>query len=120
MTGGAGRALAVVVTPGLTGEMRPAHGPRAVLAERGTLPVIAGNPPAKPFQPFDRAACRAGHAIERTFGRLRDRRRIHARYDRLARTIIAAVASRTACRAAGRIAAGFGMPAAAGRSVVRA
>lgn len=113
MTDGAGRALAFVVTPGQRGDMRPAlgllaglpppdklladaaydsNGLRAFLAGRGTLPVIPNNPTRKHFHPFDRAAYRARNAIERTFGRLKDWRRIHTRYDKLARNFASAVA----------------------------
>jgi putative transposase len=95
------------------GDMRPAHGLlaglpapeklladaaydsnglRAFLAGRGTLPVIPNNPTRKQFHPFDRVAYRARNAIERTFGRLKDCRRIHTRYDKLARNFASAVA----------------------------
>lgn len=113
MTDAAGRALAFVVTPGQMGDMRPAHGLlaglpppeklladaaydsnalRAFLAGRGTLPVIPNNPTRKQFHPFDRQAYRARNAIERTFGRLKDWRRIHTRYDKLANNFASAVA----------------------------
>lgn len=113
MTDAAGRALAFVVTPGQMGDMRPAHGLlaglpppeklladaaydsnalRAFLAERGTLPVIPNNPTRKQIHPFDRTAYRARNAIERTFGRLKDWRRIHTRYDKLAANFASTVA----------------------------
>lgn len=113
MTDGVGRILSFVVTPGQMGDMRPAHGLlvglppseklladaaydsnglRAFLAERGTLPVIPNNPTRKQFHAFDRTAYRARNAIERTFCRLKDWRRIHTRYDKLANNFASAVA----------------------------
>lgn len=95
------------------GDMRPAHGLlarlppsaklladaaydsnrlRAFLAERGTLPVIPNNPTRRQFHPFDQVAYRARNAIERTFSRLKDWRRIHTRYDKLANNFASAVA----------------------------
>lgn len=68
------------------------NGLRAFLAERGTLPIIPNNPTRKRLHPFDRAAYRARNAIERTFGRLKDWRRVHTRYDKLARNFASAVA----------------------------
>lgn len=55
------------------------NGLRTFLAGRGTLPVIPNNPTRKRFHPFDRTAYRARNANERTFGRLRDWRRVHTR-----------------------------------------
>ncbi len=95
------------------GDMRPAHdllarlppsaklladaaydsnGLRAFLAERGTLPVIPNNPTRRRFHPFDKTAYRARNAIERTFSRLKDWRRIHTRYNKLANNFASAVA----------------------------
>ena len=64
---------------------------RAALIDRGATPVIPNNPTRKRKHPFDRMAYRMRNAIERTFCRLKDWRRIATRYDRLARNFLAAV-----------------------------
>lgn len=64
---------------------------RGALLERGTTPAIPNNPTRKHPHPFDRAAYRQRNAIERTFCRLKDWRRIATRYDRLAINFLAAV-----------------------------
>lgn len=64
---------------------------RAVLIERGTLPVIPNNPTRKYKHPFDRSLYKLRNAVERTFCRLKDFRRIATRYDRLAQNYKAAV-----------------------------
>ncbi len=113
MSDGAGRVLAFVVTPAPMGDMRPAHGLlanlpparrrladaaydgdalRAFLLARGTEPVIPNNPTRKRPHPFDKPAYRARNIIERAIGRLKDWRRVHTRYDKLARNYAAAVA----------------------------
>lgn len=110
---GAGRILAFAVTPGQMGDLRPAHGllanlpPPALCAAdtaydsnglrhfllgRGTTPVIPNNPTRKSPQPFDARAYKARNIIERTIGRLKDWRRIHTRYDKLAANFASAVA----------------------------
>lgn len=110
---GAGRVLTFTVTPGQTGDLRPAHGllanlpPPALCAAdtaydsnalrlfllgRGTTPVIPNNPTRKNMQPFDARAYKARNIIERTIGRLKDWRRIHTRYDKLAVNFASAVA----------------------------
>ncbi len=66
-------------------------GLRRFLSERGTEPVVPNNPTRKRKHAFDAAAYRARNAIERTFCRLKDWRRIATRYDRLAATFEAAV-----------------------------
>jgi putative transposase len=65
---------------------------RAVLTARGSRPVIPNNPTRKRLHPFDRAAYRMRNAIERTFSRLKDFRRIATRYDKLAKNFLSAVA----------------------------
>ncbi len=65
---------------------------RRLLLDRGTTPVIPNNPTRKRYHPFDRDAYRLRNVIERTFGRLKDWRRIATRYDKLARNFMAAVA----------------------------
>lgn len=110
---GTGRVLAFTVTPGQMGDLRPAHGllanlpPPALCAAdaaydsnslrhfllgRGTTPVIPNNPTRKTLQPFDERAYKARNIIERTIGRLKDWRRIHTRYDKLAANFASAVA----------------------------
>lgn len=110
---GAGRILAFTVTPGQMGDLRPAHGllanlpPPAFCAAdtaydsnglrqfmlgRGTTPVIPNNLTRKNPQPFDPRAYKARNIIERTIGRLKDWRRIHTRYDKLAANFASAVA----------------------------
>ncbi len=64
---------------------------RDALLERGTTPVIPNNPTRKNPHPFDRATYRQRNAIERTFCRLKDWRRVATRYDRLATNFLAAV-----------------------------
>ena len=65
---------------------------RGVLLKRGTTPVIPNNPTRRRHHPFDRQAYRMRNVIERTFGRLKDWRRIATRYDKLAQNYSAAVA----------------------------
>jgi transposase len=105
--------LVFTVTPGQMGDIRPAHGllanlppPDRLLADtaydsnglrhfllgRGTTPVIPNNPTRKNLQPFDERAYKARNIIERTIGRLKDWRRIHTRYDKLAANYASAVA----------------------------
>ena len=65
---------------------------RRLLLDRGTTPVIPNNPTRKRYHPFDRETYSLRNVIERTFGRLKDWRRIATRYDKLARNFMAAVA----------------------------
>ena len=65
---------------------------RAMLIDRGTLPVIPNNPTRKRKHPFDRQAYRLRNVIERTFSRIKDWRRIATRYDKLAQNFAAAAA----------------------------
>lgn len=65
---------------------------RNALAQRGTAACI----PSKinrnaPFD-HDRALYRQRHRIENMFGKLKDWRRIHTRYDRCAHTFMSAIA----------------------------
>lgn len=64
---------------------------RASLLARGSKPVIPNNPTRKRLHPFDRAAYRLRNAVERTFCRLKDWRRVATRYDKLAPNFQAAV-----------------------------
>jgi putative transposase len=68
---------------------------RASLIACGTRPVIPNNPRRKRRHPFDRTAYKMRNAIERTFSRLKDFRRIATRYDKLASNYLAAVAIAT-------------------------
>ena len=64
---------------------------RLFLIERGTQPVIPYNPTRKHLYPFDPQAYKLRNLIERMFCRLKDRRRIATRYDKLATDFAAAV-----------------------------
>ena len=109
---GCGRAVAFEITPGQLGDARAAmallsqvspslsltadtaydsNGLRQFLLERGTTPVIPNNPTRKRLHPFDPTAYKRRNLIERAFSRLKDFRRVHTRYDRLAVTYDAAV-----------------------------
>lgn len=68
------------------------NGMRKFLIGRGTTPVIPNNPRRKNPQPCDPRAYKARNIIERTIGRLKDWRRIHTRYDKLADNFASAVA----------------------------
>jgi putative transposase len=113
VTDGLGRVLAFRLTPAQMGDIRAAHGLlanlppatwlladtaydsnglRHFLVERGTTPVIPNNPTRKSPQPFSPRAYKARNIIERTIGRLKDWRRIHTRYDKLASNFASAVA----------------------------
>jgi transposase len=113
VTDALGRVLACVVTPGQVGDVRVAHGLlanlppagrlladtaydsnglRQFLIARGTEPVIPNNPTRKAPHPFDRLAYKQRNIIERAIGRLKDWRRIHTRYDKLATNFASAVA----------------------------
>lgn len=68
---------------------------RRFLLDRGTLPVIPNNPTRKRLHLFDDTAYRQRNLIERLFCRLKDRRRIATRYDKLATNFAAAIAIAT-------------------------
>ncbi len=57
---------------------------RAALAERGIAACIPSNPIERSRSPIDAVLYKQRHKIENMFGRLKDWRRIHARYDRCA------------------------------------
>jgi transposase len=91
------------VAPGLLDKLPPAgacladtaydsNALRDMLLARGTEPVIPNNPTRKRHHPFDRRRYRHRNIIERAIGRLKDWRRIHTRYDKLARNFASAVA----------------------------
>ena len=68
-----------------------ADGFRAALARRGIDPCIPSK--SNRIEPIrhDKALYRQRHRIENMFGRLKDGRRIHTRYDRCAHTFMAAI-----------------------------
>nr|WP_255360042.1 transposase [Belnapia sp. F-4-1] len=113
VVGGAVRILAFTVTPVRMGDRRATHGllanlpPPAFCAADaaydsdglrhfllgcGTTPVIPNNPPRKHPQPFDVRFYRIRNTVERTIGRLKDGRRIHTQYDKLAANSTSAIA----------------------------
>jgi len=64
---------------------------RAALTERGIAPCIPSKRNRKVQIPHDRSLYRQRHRIENMFGKLKDWRRIHTRYDRCAHTFMAAI-----------------------------
>lgn len=65
---------------------------RHALIERGITPCIPSKSNRKAPPAFDRALYRHRHKVENMFGRLKDWRRIHTRYDRCAHTFMSAIA----------------------------
>lgn len=64
---------------------------RAALAERGIATCIPSKINRKVPIPHDAALYRQRHKIENMFGKLKDWRRIHTRYDRCAHTFFSAI-----------------------------
>jgi transposase len=64
---------------------------RDALTERGITACIPSKTNRKVPIPHDRALYRQRHKIENMFGRLKDWRRIHTRYDRCAHTFMSAI-----------------------------
>ena len=64
---------------------------RAALAERKITACIPSRKNRKVPIPHDTALYRQRHKIEIMFGRLKDWRRIHTRYDRCAHTFMSAI-----------------------------
>jgi transposase len=64
---------------------------RNALAERGIVPCIPSKANRKISIPHDRALYRQRHKVENMFGRLKDWRRVHTRYDRCAHTFFSAI-----------------------------
>jgi len=64
---------------------------RAALAERGTTACIPSRINRKLLIPHDVELYRQRHKIEIMFGRLKDWRRVHTRYDRCAHTFMSAI-----------------------------
>ena len=65
---------------------------RHALVERGITPCIPSKSNRKVPIPHDRTLYRQRHRIENMFGKLKDWRRIHTRYDRCAHTFMSAIA----------------------------
>ena len=65
---------------------------RAALADRGIAACIQSKVNRKVLIPHDTALYRRRHKIENMFGKLKDWRRIHTRYDRCAHTFMSAIA----------------------------
>jgi transposase len=65
---------------------------RQALTARGTAPCIPSKTNRRTAIPHDPALYRERHKIEIMFGRLKDWRRIHTRYDRCAHTFFSAIA----------------------------
>jgi len=65
---------------------------RQALTRRGIEPCIPSRTNRKRPLSFDRTLYRQRHKIENMFGRLKDWRRIHTRYDRCAHTFMSAIA----------------------------
>ena len=64
---------------------------RAALAERGITACIPSKINRKVPIPHDTVLYRQRHRIENMFGKLKDWRRIHTRYDRCAHTFMSAI-----------------------------
>ena len=64
---------------------------RQALTARGISPCIPSKANRKEQIPHDRTLYRQRHKIENMFGRLKDWRRIHTRYDRSAHTFFSAI-----------------------------
>jgi transposase len=64
---------------------------RDALAERGMQACIPSKSNRKIHIPHDQALYRQRHKIENMFGRIKDWRRIHTRYDRCAHTFMSAI-----------------------------
>ncbi|HJS12961.1 IS5 family transposase [Sphingopyxis sp.] len=64
---------------------------RAALTERGIAPCIPSKVNRKVPIPHDTVLYRQRHRIENMFGKLKDWRRIHTRYDRCAHTFMSAI-----------------------------
>ena len=64
---------------------------RQALTENGITPCIPSKANRRVQIPYDKALYRQRHKIENMFGRLKDWRRIHTRYDRCAHTFMSAI-----------------------------
>ena len=64
---------------------------RQALIARGITPCIPSKSNRKVPIPHDRALYRQRHRVENMFGKIKDWRRIHTRYDRCAHTFMSAI-----------------------------
>jgi len=64
---------------------------RQGLIARGITPCIPSKTNRQVQIPYDRALYRQRHKVENMFGRLKDWRRIHTRYDRCDHTFMSAI-----------------------------
>jgi transposase len=64
---------------------------RQALADRGIAPCIPPKANRKIQIDYDKTLYRQRHKIENMFGRLKDWRRVHTRYDRCAHTFMSAI-----------------------------
>jgi transposase len=112
-----GRPYALMLTPGNVSDMKAAPalieraGPmryllgdkgydadrlRRLAREAGATPVIPGRRNRKRTIRYDEQRYRSRHLIENAFCRLKDFRRVHTRYDKLAANFLSTVALATA------------------------
>lgn len=112
-----GRPYALMLTPGNVSDMKAAPalleragrmryllGDKGYDADRlrhlvrdaGAVPVIPGRRNRKRVIRYDKDRYRGRHLIENAFCRLKDFRRVHTRYDKLAANFLSAVALATA------------------------
>ncbi len=64
---------------------------RQTLSGRGITPCIPSKSNRKVQIEYDKTLYRQRHKIENMFGRLKDWRRVHTRYDRCAHTFMSAI-----------------------------
>ena len=64
---------------------------RDALAARGIQACIPSKANRKVHIPYDKVLYRQRHKVENMFGKLKDWRRIHTRYDRCAHTFFSAI-----------------------------
>ncbi len=69
---------------------------RRLARDAGEVPVIPGRRNRKRVIRYDKDRYRSRHLIENAFCRLKDFRRVHTRYDKLAANFLSAVALATA------------------------
>ena len=65
---------------------------RQALTDQGITPCIPPHASHRIQHDYDRVLYRQRHRIENMFAKLKDRRRIHTRYDRCAHTFLSAIA----------------------------
>ena len=68
---------------------------RRLARDAGAVPVIPGRRNRKRVIAYDKDRYRGRHLIENAFCRLKDFRRVHTRYDKLAANFLSAVALAT-------------------------